>query len=164
MAYYQVLVAVEPHPEKMRQVFTDIGEKDLKQMLVAPYRRGTSLICGNEIIPVTQIRKLQIVQTARTDEIEREELHAQSIREIEKFNRESDSVVLISPGGGYDPEDILDAGEDVTAKFISGHPGSASGPSPIGQFLNNAWVVGLVVTLVSGLAVAYSVWKFGWNK
>lgn len=160
LAYYQVLVSVEQAPNEMRQVFADLAESDLKQKLLRPYRQGTSLISGNEIVPVSQIRKIHVVRTARTDEVERAELHAKSVREIDQFNRDSDSVVLISAGSGYDPQDILEAGEDVTAKYISGHPGSASGQSG----LNNPWIVGLVVALAGGLAVAYLVWRFGWNK
>ncbi|OGT90775.1 MAG: hypothetical protein A2286_01535 [Gammaproteobacteria bacterium RIFOXYA12_FULL_61_12] len=160
LAYYQVLVSVEQAPNEMRQVFADLAESDLKQKLLRPYRQGTSLISGNEIVPVSQIRKIHVVRTARTDEVERAELHTKSVREIDQFNRDSDSVVLISAGSGYDPQDILEAGEDVTAKYISGHPGADSGPSALVRLISNPWLV----TVAGGLVVAYLIWKFGWNK
>lgn len=155
-----MLVAVEQNPDDLRQVFTDLEENDLKPKLVSPYKKGTSLICGNEIIPIPQIRKIYIVRTVRSDEVERADLHAQSVREIDQFNRESDSAVLISAGRGYDPQDILEAGENVTAKHLSGHPGAAADPSVFGRLIGNPWVV----TVAGGLVVAYLIWRFGWNK
>ena len=160
MAYYQVLVAVEQEPDKLRQVFEDLEEKELKPKFLTPYKKGTSLICGNEIIPVLQIRKIHIVRTTQRNEVERENLNAKSVREIERLNRESSGVVFISPGSGYDPGDILEAGEDVTKKYVTGHPGAASGLSPLGRFASNSWFV----TVFGGLVVAYLIWKFGWNK
>ena len=160
MAYYQVLLAVEQEPDKLRQVFEDLEENDLKPKLVTPYKKGTSLICGNEIIPVLQIRKIHIVRTAQRNEVEREDLHTKSVREIDRLNRESSGIVFISPGSGYDPGDILETGEDVTKKYITGHPGAASCLSPIGWFAGNSWFV----TVVGGLVVAYLIWKFGRNK
>lgn len=159
MAYYQVLVAVEQNPDDLRQVFTDLGENDLKPKLVGPHNNGTSLICGNAITPVPQIRKIQIVRTVRSDEVERADLHAQSVREVDQFNRESDSVVLTSAGRGYDPQDILEAGEDVTAKYLSGHPGR-----PLGVRSQEVHWQPWVVTVAGGLVVAYFIWRFGWNK
>ena len=124
VAFYQVLVAVEQEPGKLRQVFEDLKENELQPKLVTPYKKGTSLICGNEIIPVLQIRKIHIVRTAQRNAAERESLHAQSLHEIDRLNRESSGIVFISPGSGYEPADILEAGEDVTMKYITGHPGA----------------------------------------
>lgn len=160
MAYYQVLVSVEQNPDDLRQVFTDLGENDLKSKLVTPYKKGTSLICGNEIIPVPKIRKIHIVQTSRPNETERKELNTKSIRKIDQFNRESTSIVWISAGRGYDPLDILEAGEDVTAKCLPWHPGVASGPSYLGRFIHNPWVV----AVIGGLVVMFIGLKLGWNK
>lgn len=160
MAFYQVLIAVEQEPDKLRQVFEDLDENELKPKLVIPYRKGTSLICGNEIIPILQIRKIHIVRTAQRNEVEREDLHRKSVREIDRLNRESSGIVFISPGSGYDPADILEAGDDVTRKYIIGHPGAAAGLPPLARFAGNPWFV----TVVGGLVVAYLIWKFGWNK
>lgn len=160
MAFYQVLVAVEQEPNKLRQVFEDLEENELQPKLVTPYKKGTSLICGNEIIPVLQIRKIHIVRTAQRNAAERERIHAQSLHEIDRLNRESSGIVFISPGSGYEPADILGTGEDVTMKHITGHPGAASGLSPLARFASNPWFV----TVVGGLVVAFLVWKFNWNK
>lgn len=160
MAFYQVLVAIEQEPDELRQVFEDLDENDLKTKLATPYKNGTSLICGNEIIPVLQIRKIHIVRTAQRNAAEREVLHAQSIKEIDRLNRESSGLVFISPGSGYEPADILEAGEDVTMEYITGHPGSASGLSTLARFASNSWFV----TVFGGLVVAFLIWKFGWNK
>ncbi|MGH9697284.1 MAG: hypothetical protein ACRD5Z_24285, partial [Bryobacteraceae bacterium] len=105
--------------------------------VVRPYRQGTTLICGNEIIPVSTIRKIHVVRTVHENERERSALHAKSLAEIEKLNRESSGVVFLSTGGGYVPEDILEVGEDVTAKYIAGPPGSAAIPSRLTRFFSN---------------------------
>lgn len=159
MPFHHVLLALESEPTKLRCVLTDLTEEDLKAKFLRPYRKGQNIVCGNEVIPVSQIRKLHIVRTARDNEAERNALQEQSLKEIQEFNRQSDSVVLISPGRGYAHEDILEVGKDVTATFVSGPPGHAAAPTPVVGFLNNQWIV----AIGTGLIVAALVWWFGWG-
>jgi len=159
MSFYQVLIAIEPQPDKLRCILRDLSEPRLLAQFVEPYRKGRDLVCGNEIIPIASLRKVHVVRTERDDAEERESLNAKSRRELEAINREPGGVVFLSLGRGYDPEDILEVGEDVTAGYISGPPGAAQDPSPVLRFLSNQWIV----AVGTGLIVAGIVWWFGWG-
>lgn len=159
MPFFHVLLSVDTDQTKLRSVLTDLSEVQLKAQVLLPYRKGTTLVCGNEIIPVSTVRKIHVVQTVRENEHERNAIHAKSVKEIEEINRESSGFVFLSAGRGYDPEDILEAGEDVTSKYIAGPPGSAAGPGALLRFLGSQWVVGIG----TGLVVAAAVWWLGWG-
>lgn len=159
MPYYQVLVAAEPEADKLRCIFTDLSEPQLLARFVKPYRNGMDLICGNEVVPIAALRKIHIVRTARKDQQERSDLNAKSRKEIESINREPGGVVFLSLGRGYDPDDILEVGEDVTAEFISGPPGGAHNQTRISRLLSNPWVQGIGI----GLIVAAIGWWLGWS-
>jgi hypothetical protein len=58
----------------MRPVFVDLSESGPKQKLLRPYRKRTSLISGNDIVPASHIRKIHVVRTAETDKVERDRL------------------------------------------------------------------------------------------
>ena len=159
-AFYHVLIADGEKPDELREVFKDRDEKELKRMVVNPYKKGTSLICGNEIIPVLQIKKIHIVQTAQCNKAEREAMNNTSVKTIEKLN--SMGFACICVGAGYKPQDILKApgAKDVTSRYITAPPGAAAGFLHFAGLVNNPWVV----SVGAGLVVAYLVWKFGWNQ
>lgn len=159
MPFYQVLVAIEPEPDKLRRILTDLSEPQLSAQFVQPYRKGIDLICGNELVSLASLRKVHIVRTERTDTQERSALNDKSLKEIEAINREPGGVVFLSLGRGYEPEDILEVGTDVTAEFISGPPGNAQGLQRVLRLLSNQWVV----TVGAGLIVAGIVWWLGWS-
>lgn len=157
--FYHILLSLEPEPTKLRSILVNLSERELMDKFLVPYRKGKNIVCANEIIPVANIRKLHIVRTARDNESERVALQERSFKEIQEFNRQSRSVVLISPGRGYDPEDILEVGEDVTNTVVAGPPGHASSPNPVIGILSNPWVV----AIGTGLIVAAVVWWLGWS-
>jgi hypothetical protein len=81
-------------------------------------------------------------------------------QKIEKLNGESDAnFVIYSPWGAY-PGDILEAGEDVTERFIVDGPGHEAGSSPFSRFVAHP----MVVMVVGSLVVAFVVWVLGWGK
>src|SRR6185437_9897163 len=125
MAFYHVLIATDQDPNGLREVFRDLTKKELKRNVVKPYRQGTSLTCGNEIIPFSRIGTIHIVETTASNEVERDAMHGRAAQEIEDFNRNSTSLVRFSTGRGYDPRDIIECGRDVKETFIPGFPGSA---------------------------------------
>ena len=159
-AFYHVLIADEQKPDKLRQLYVDLDEKELKQKLVKPYKKGTSLICGNEIIPVMQIQKIHIVQTAQCNKVEREAMNNRGSQSIEKLN--SMGIACICVGIGYRPQDILKApgAKDVTSRYITAPPGTVAAFSLFARFVNHPWVV----TVGAGLVVVYLGWKLGWNR
>lgn len=159
MSFYQVLISTEPEPDNLRCSFRDLSEPQLRTQFVDPYRNGRDLICGNEIIPVGSLRRIHVVRTARNDAQERNALNARSLDEIEAINREPGGLVILSLGRGYDPEDILEVGADVTAEFISGPPGGVHDQSLLSHLLSNPWVV----AVGTGVIVAGIVWWLGWS-
>lgn len=159
MPFYQILVAIEPEPDKLRCLLRDLSEPQLLAQFVKPYRSGRDLICGNQIVPVTALRKIHIIRTAREDEREREALNEKSLKEIEAINRKPGGLLFLSPGRGYEPEDIFEVGADVTAEFISGPPGVTYGQNRLSHLLSNPWVV----AVGTGLIVAGIVWWLGWS-
>lgn len=158
MALHHVLLTLSESPIKPRCVLSDLSEQQLQTQFVTPYRKGKSTLCGNEVIQVASIKSVQIIRTKQTSEVERSAMQDRSFRDIQKINRQSDSVTIISPGYGYEPEDIVEAGEDVTSQYITGPPGYAN-LGGLREILNNPWVV----TIGTGLIVAALAWWLGWS-
>lgn len=158
MSLHHVLLTLSESPSKPRCVLSDLSEQQLQTQFVAPYRKGKNTLCGNEVIQVTNIKNVQIIRTKLPSEVERSAMQDRSFKDIQKFNRGSDSVTIISPGHGYEQEDIAEAGEDVTSQYIIGPPGYANSGS-LREILNNPWVV----TIGTGLIVAALAWWLGWS-
>lgn len=164
MPFHHVLVSLDPEPEKLRSVFTDLSESELKDKFLRPYQMGQKFVSENEIIPTDRIRKVHIVRTARANEVERSDIHKKSMESIRKFNSEG-SVILMSGGRGYDPEDILEAGADVTAKYLPLPPGITRESTGLKRFVNH-WIskpVTAIVALLSLLSVLITI-TLGWNQ
>jgi hypothetical protein len=158
MAFHHVLITFIDSPNKPRCVLSDLSEQQLQTQFVTPYGKGKDILCGTEVIRVGSIKSVQIVCTSKKSEVERSAIQEKSFKEIQEFNRQSDSVTLISPGYGYEPEDIAEAGVDVTSQYIIGPPGHAASGGFV-ELLNNQWVV----AVGTGLIVAVLVWWFGWS-
>ncbi|MBE0614869.1 MAG: hypothetical protein IH604_14460 [Burkholderiales bacterium] len=150
MTFFHVLVKFKSAPDKARCVFSDLSRKDLESKFLKPYRAGRSTLSGAEVIETGNIAWTQIMETERGTAEELKDIQAKSWKDIEEFNRNS-SVVLISAGHGYDAEDIVDAGNDVTSQFITSPPGEGS--SVIIKIMNHQWVIAVIGGLiVAGLA------------
>ena len=159
MAYHHVLLTLADAPDKPRCVLLDLTEKQLQIQFVTPYEKGKDILCGSEIIRISNIKRIQIIRTGKTNEIERNDFRERISQENEEFNRQSNSSVIIGIGCGYEPEDITEAGEDVTTQYISGLPGHASS-NTFRELINHPWVI----TIGGGLIVAALVWWFRWNS
>jgi len=165
MRFYHVLASFEPQSGEVRTVFSNLSEQELLDRFVQPYRAGLDIVVGNEIFPIGRIRKLFIVRTDDLEESVRAAINERSVREISEINRSSNSVVMISAGRGYDPEDILEDGEDVSSEFIGGPPGYAK-QAPVATqpvavsrsrpvtLLNHPWVVSVVGGLIVAAVIA----------
>lgn len=158
MAYFHVLLKFRDEPSNTRCLYSDLSEKSLRGGFVKDYERGRTILHEGELIDLTRITSVAIIRTSRTEGEERDVLHRESVRKIDELNRSSSSVFIISAGSGYAPEDIAEAGDDVTSKYVSGPPGS-SFRAVVGSFVNNPWIVGVGTALVAaGLA-----WWIGWS-
>ncbi len=157
MAYHHVIAKVG-QSDKFRVLFADLSLADLKDRFLAPYERGRSFFSGNDLVAPSDLRSVQVVRTERTEQEERERINNESLAQIDKINRESDGVVFISPGSGYDSEDIAEAGEDVTHSVIKGPPGFRAGKwSKPAKVL--AWVAGIVAVVIAAGVIKWLGWS-----
>ncbi|HEU4687620.1 MAG TPA: hypothetical protein VFS23_04615 [Vicinamibacterales bacterium] len=159
MPYYHVLISLNNESQQLRVVFHDLSELQLRTQFARPYAKGADLVCGNEIVPVARICRRHIVRTTQPEKDERDALNAKSLAEIDAMNRQPGGVIFLSAGRGYNPEDILEVGEDVTSQYIQGPPGYASRSGILAAFVNNQWIL----AIVTGLIVTGVAWWLGWN-
>lgn len=47
-----MLISHEKELDGLRQIFEGLDENELEQKFLLPYRKGESLICGGEVVPV----------------------------------------------------------------------------------------------------------------
>ena len=152
MPYYHVLVELRDTPRKVRCVFSDLTAKELEAKFLKPYRRGRNTLSGASVIDVMAITSTRIIETSRPSGVELQEIQQKSHREIDEFNNNSNSLILISPGRGYEPEDIGEAGVEVTTRFINSPPGVAR-YNLASKILNHPWVIAIAGgILVAGIA------------
>lgn len=155
-----MLISHEKESDGLRQIFEDLDENELEKKFLLPYRKCKSLICGGEVIPVKHIRMIRIVRTDQCNKVERDKLLRDGEQQINKRNGESNgSFVISSPWSSY-PDDILEAGEDVTEKYIVDGPGCEAGTSLFLRFVAHP----MVVMVVGSLVVAFVVRMLGWGK
>jgi len=151
MPYHHVIAKTASRDE-FRTLFSDLSAAALQERFITPYERGKSFFSGNDLVSPSDLRSVQIVRTQRPDQIERDEINRIDRAKIDKINSSSDSVFFVSIGGGYEPQDIVQAGEDVTHAFIKGPPGFKAGRwAPSMKALG--WIAGIIATVVAaGLA------------
>jgi hypothetical protein len=70
-------------------------------------------------------------------------LQKESRERIDRLNRESDSVVIISAGSGWQEKDVVECGKEVTGKYIIGPPGEGTWLTKISAILHNPWVLSI---------------------
>ncbi|MEN1943218.1 hypothetical protein WCE55_05060 [Luteimonas sp. MJ293] len=151
MTFYHV-IAKTAAEDKFHCLFSDLSVVDLKKKFVRPYELGRTFFSGNDLFSPSDLRAVQIVRTPRPDQVERDEINRKDREHINKINRESPHVFFVSVGGGYSPEDIAQAGDDVTHSFIKGPPGFKSGKF-MPSFKVLSWVGGIAAAVIAaGLA------------
>lgn len=149
MAYFHVLLRLDKADLDYEEIFSDLSESELKDRFLKPYRNAKDILVDGRVVKASQITSVLIVRTKETNDVTRELINNDSLNRISEMNREPDSMVIISPGSGYDPEDILEEGENVTADYVDSPPGSGNGID-WAFVVNHPWVV----TIAGGLALA----------
>lgn len=156
MTYHHVIAKVGSG-DKFRCLFSDISAADLRKKFILPYERGTGFFCGSDLISPAEIRSLKIVRTNNPDEVERAEINRADQARIDEFNRTSGGLTIIGFGGGYEPEDIEGAGEDVTHVLIKGPPGFKAGRwAPSKKVMG--WFFGILASVVAAGAAKWLGW------
>jgi hypothetical protein len=151
MPYFHV-IAKATSEDKFSCLFSDLSSENLAKKFVKPYEKGEKFFSGNDIYSPADLRSIKIIKTERTDQVERDELNRKHREEIDEINRSSQHPVFISLGGGYEPEDIADAGEDVTHSLIKGPPGFKAGK--FGAPSKAAGWIGGIIAAVAAAGIA----------
>lgn len=156
MPYHHVIAKIGAE-EKFRELFTDLSVEELSERFVQPYENGNPFFSGNDLISPNDLRSVQIIRTERQNEIERNEINRKDRERIDRLNNSDSGFFLVSIGGGYEPQDIAESGEDHTHTFIKGHPGFKAGRwAPSIKVM--AWVGGIVATVVAAGIVKWLGW------
>lgn len=156
MSHHHVIAKVGSE-SKLRVLFADLDATALSERFIKPYEKGTPFFSGNDLISPNDLRSVQIVRTERPDADERDELNRKDRESIDRLNDPSSGVFFLSVGGGYEPQDIAEAGVDVTHEFIKGHPGFKAGQwEPSMKVV--AWVGGIIATVVAAGIVKWLGW------
>lgn len=121
--FYQVLAAIGDRKTEM--LFSDLTAKELEKVFVAPYKRGKTFFAGKSVVNPSEFRTVRIIETPVKEAEARDRINRESLAEIAEINRTS-GFTLISAGQGYEPEDVAEAGADVTRTFLRGGPGSSN--------------------------------------
>lgn len=170
MAYFHVIAKLASKNEFVC-LFKDLTLDDLRLKFLQPYTVGRDFMSGTDVVSSKDVISIKIIETLRNDETEREEINRRSRAQIDEINRSSDSVFFVSLGSGWEPEDIAEAGEDVTSIYIKGAPGylnfSSAKPDATVSALRKEWyersiakaAIALIVTVIGGGLI----YAFGWN-
>ena len=70
MTFYHV-IAKTASENKFRCVFSDLPVDDLREKFIRPYEQGKTFFSGNDLFSPPDLRSLQIVQTERKEQIEK---------------------------------------------------------------------------------------------
>ncbi len=152
--FYQVLAAIGDRNTEM--LFSDLSAKELNKQFIAPYRRGKTFFAGITVVNSSELQKARIIETAVKEAEARDRINRDSLAKIAEMNRTSD-LMFISPGQGYEAEDIAAAGVDVTRIFLRGGPGSSKGLLDLSKA-----VAGWLLTIVASVLAAGLAKSFGW--
>jgi hypothetical protein len=107
--YFHVRLSVKGRSSKYR-VLPDLSLATLEAQILAPYRSGHAILADGDIIQLTDITQIRIIQTDRsTSELPRRRI------------RETEDIVFIPNNDRWSL--ATSAGTDVTNDFITGAPG-----------------------------------------
>jgi hypothetical protein len=161
MAFHHVIATLGPGTQ-VRVLFTDLTSEELAKQFIRPYEQGKPFFAGHELISPHELRSIQIIRTQRPGRTERDEINRKDRDRIDRLNASGSGLVLISAGAGHEPEDIAEAGEDVTHTVIKGPPGfRANRWQPAAIAFRGVW--GIVAAITSTVVAAGLIWWFRWR-
>jgi hypothetical protein len=154
VSYYHVLLTFRNAPHETRCVFSDLSERALREQFLRPYGRGTTMLAGTEVIDTMDIHKTTIIKTNLTNEEERQEIRKAYDKRQEEQRAQPGTMLFMGPTPGYDLEDIVEAGSEVTGNYITSPPGHQR-DNLLSSVINHPWISAIVTgLLVAGLAKA----------
>jgi hypothetical protein len=150
MSYYHVLVSVSGST-RIEVLFADLSLSELRTKFVKPYKRGSTFLAASKVIKPDELRSIRIIESEDKEADARRRINDADLADIAEMNR-SGEIMIISPGIGYQPEHLAEAGDDVTSRFLDTGPGA---PSTFFGASKKAvgWTLGIVAgALATGLA------------
>lgn len=154
MSYFHVTIKTKKSNNWLC-IFKDLSSSDLKKNLVKPYRLGKAIYYEGNILSPSDITQVKITETESPHEIELKLIQEESYREIQEFNKTSPDLKFISPGYGYNDDDINECGKDVTHSYISSGPGTGTPFTILSEFIKHPWIVRIVGGLVFCIIATY---------
>lgn len=149
MTFYHVLAEI--NSEKAQMLFSDLTLSELGGQFVTPYKRGKTFFSGSRLINPAELKAIHIIETTECEAAARQRINEASLQQIAEINR-TGIVSIFSPGSGYAPEDLLEAGTDITRSHLKGGPGSSVALFGMSKQAAD-WTLGIVAAAAStGLA------------
>lgn len=152
--FYHVIGAVGD--QKAEMLFSDLTLKELISDFVKPYSRGKTFFFGARVVAPSALRLVRIVETAMPEADAREQINHDDFAQITEINRTS-GFTIISPGRGYEPDDLVEAGTDVTRIYLRDGPGSSIGLLGLSKHAI-VWTLGIVAAVIATGAAKWLGW------
>lgn len=156
MTEYLHVVIESPDSKGPLFLYGDFSERDLRRKFLRNYQLGKSVMKDSQVVDLSKITSVKIIKTSVTLDAALEQLQKDSNERIDRLNRESSSLAIVSPGRGWKQEHITECGEEVTDKYISEPPGQGTWLTSLSTILGNPWVLSIgggLVLLVLGAIV-----------
>lgn len=147
--YFHVVIALKSHPKTFVFLLGDLSEHQLKRDFILPYQKGGAIMSNNSLIALSDISSVWIRSTEEDKDASLLAMRLSNDEATERFNRQSQHVIMMPGNFGYNDEDIVHSGKDVTRHYISGPPGTGTALSNLIGWLNNPWLV----TVIGGAIV-----------
>lgn len=152
--FYHVIGAMGDREVEM--LFSDLTLKRLMREFIGPYRRGETFFAGTRVVDPSELRSVRIVETAVPEASARGKINREDLAHIVEINRTS-GFTIISPGRGYEPDDLVEAGSDVTRAYLRGGPGSSDGLLGLSKQAIG-WTLGIVAAVAATGAAKWLGW------
>lgn len=153
--FYHVIGAVGDR--KVEMLFSDLTLKELISDFVTPYKRGETFFAGARVVAPSELRLVRIVETTVPEAGARGKINQDDLAHIAEINRTS-GFTIISPGRGYEPDDLVEAGTDVTRIYLRGGPGSSVGLLGLSKQAIG-WTLGIVAAVIATGAAKLLGWS-----
>lgn len=158
MAFLHVVIERE-EDEKPLFLFGDLTKAELKRRFLRPYKLAKSVLKENRVVNLAGVTAVHVIETDKPLDAALRQLRVESNERIDRINRESGGVFIISAGSGWVDEDVVHCGHDVTAQYVTSPPGEGTLASRALALLHNPWVLrvggGLLVIVVGGFVVRW---------
>ena len=152
--FYHVIGGMGDQKEEM--LLSDLTFKELNSDFVRPYSRGKTFFAGTRIVVPSELRLVRIIETAMPESDARRKINREDLAQIAEMNRTS-GLTIISPGRGYAPGDLIEAGTDVTRIFLRSGPGSSVGLLGLSKRAFS-WTLGIIAAVAATGAAKWLGW------